>query len=1021
VKHLLWLCTIAVVGGAAFPASASDAPAAPPARPGEPSALTTWAVLASKKVEQSGLADLVAAALSRDASLRLVDRDRLREAARELAFDRLAASEGSGDRRTLGRTLQADALLMLGDETADGKDILRLIVSDTRCGARLRTDYLPLEPAKAEALAATVAARVLETRERFSGGIRQVLGVPAFVSRNLTHDYDRFQAGYANLLAGALMSLPGVAVIETAEAREIGREIALAGGPDINRAVPLFIEGEFEVAAPPAVKEPEVTLSLKITDGHATVHSPPPRTLRLPEVAAYLGSELPAEIARLAGGPAVKPLDADRQFAALAARAEEFARLGYWELSMGLREAALVVKDDAGQRKAVADFARLPDIQRRIPASATGDKNRQLYESLCRERLQLWRAALAQVEHLIRNRQVSSAEARNMAGQVLYSTRAVGSRGGLPAAEQDRQRFIRQMYPTALALAREAGYDSLNRWVGFFSACLTYRFDHEIAGQEELGLLLDIAEEAGSAVGALMMITEAHPPWLAPRSGTPPQAARCYREDYLEFVERLKQSRHVFVALAGRYADLCLRYYERLAAKAPVDDLLQEAEQLFADLDAIIPMSPHVPPLADRTRTLISWIRTSVGLPALTVAPKVHTNPDEGKPVWDAVRPFAPVATFAKVPLQVRTASGESCPFEGRKWPDIAGGSSTVTSLLACGNELDVLWASGVLLFMREKGAATEVFVGAGPWIDDVQWDGKSVWVATRHDGIWILGPDGRTLAKISAEHGLPPADAGLLLHPLEPGRGFAVGSFGENQRAWCAIVDLAGASPRVNVFHQATTLNLGSFTALEMKDPTVLAFKPLWIHEYQTSGGEGRVLLVGRLAPTALGVRRPLRIDLATLKVSLFEREFPPAGIGVYQSLFSRDGRILLVRHWSATLFEAPGRKFPDERTSKDIIRVGGQHLQGQALPYRGRLYLPGSPWARINPETMVAETVSLHAPGPDRPSLPPWDMIYAVSAHYGLVAWARTGVASPSLYQIEIEEPAKPPAPPAAKSLSE
>ena len=48
-----------------------------------------------------------------------------------------------------------------------------------------------------------------------------------------------------------------------------------------------------------------------------------------------------------------------------------------------------------------------------------------------------------------------------------------------------------------------------------------------------------------------------------------------------------------------------------------------------------------------------------------------------------------------------------------------------------------------------------------------VYWDGRQVWVASRLQGIFVLSLDGKIVAKIGADQGLPPADRAMLLHVL--------------------------------------------------------------------------------------------------------------------------------------------------------------------------------------------------------------------------------------------------------------
>ena len=51
-----------------------------------PAALDTWAVVSSKKAETGNLAELVTVALSQDTTLRLVERQRILDVAKELAI-----------------------------------------------------------------------------------------------------------------------------------------------------------------------------------------------------------------------------------------------------------------------------------------------------------------------------------------------------------------------------------------------------------------------------------------------------------------------------------------------------------------------------------------------------------------------------------------------------------------------------------------------------------------------------------------------------------------------------------------------------------------------------------------------------------------------------------------------------------------------------------------------------------------------------------------------------------------------
>jgi len=71
----------------------------------------------------------------------------------------------------------------------------------------------------------------------------------------------------------------------------------------------------------------------------------------------------------------------------------------------------------------------------------------------------------------------------------------------------------------------------------------------------------------------------------------------------------------------------------------------------------------------------------------------------------------------------------------------------------------------------------------------DVAFDGQNVWVASKREGIIILTPDGKVVARLNQSRGLPRAERGLVLHVVGPGKILAGGS------GWCAMIDRAGAA----------------------------------------------------------------------------------------------------------------------------------------------------------------------------------------------------------------------------------
>ena len=391
--------TIAMTAVVALPLAAGATEPGDPAG-GAPSPLRVWAVLAAPDLRRWGLEDLVVAGLSEDRTVTLVDREHLDLVARELSLGSMLEASGAGLRQKAGRIVKADALVLLSRETGDGKDFVRLVVCECRGGARLRVQYVPLEGGKVESAAKQVLAAVAQTRTHFSQGIRRVFGVPPFVSRTLTHGHDNLQRGFSALLANALSARPGVAVIEVEEARQIAREISLTDGKDVDRVVPSFVEGEYTVTRNGS-EGPVVEFRVRITRSGSDERTLPARKVKLSEAAAYVGVELPALVSGVERAASQHALTAEQQAAALLARADVFAGLGGWEHSTGLREAALLLKDDVAQRKTLmGEYQKI--LRSPLPAGMKIGEG-EAYRSLSRYRWGAWQLALPHLEHLIRN------------------------------------------------------------------------------------------------------------------------------------------------------------------------------------------------------------------------------------------------------------------------------------------------------------------------------------------------------------------------------------------------------------------------------------------------------------------------------------------------------------------------------------------------------------------------------------------------------------------------------------------
>ena len=524
-------------------------------------------------------------------------------------------------------------------------------------------------------------------------------------------------------------------------------------------------------------------------------------------------------------------------------------------------------------------------------------------------------------------------------------------------------------------------------------------------------------------------------------------------DDWVAFLRRLAASKHRMASLWGRYGLLHRQCEDRRQrAKAPdlSQSLLAEVEAWLKDYGDVTGAVPdRNPKLQDDLCRAVNTMHNQLVYELKPPAPVAVRRPPPTPPAQQAAPPAAsqsPPAVarlrFEEIELQGFTADG----FDG---------------LLACGENCDVLWQEKAVAIIGKQGAAREIRPLETLFFK-VYWDGRNIWIATRHEGIWVLSTEGRILTKIGAGQGLPPADRGLLLHFLAPGKACAAGSFGEHSRAWVAIIEFGAGGAKVNVFHQATHLPpAAAFGPKNLTDPE-LVFTPRFFCDYDAGNGSPRLLLLGRGGSFPLPL---LAIDPGTLQVSEFTDPSGKQFGALSDSYTNRKGEILRIEGGIVKQLARPGSTLADGNTARPLVLASADEaprapverprspavrgvrpepildanaIRGsRLLEYRGAIYVPGlvgqsgyeavgggrylprsdrsrARWFRIDPETFRAEVLDL---GPSYPGQPCW---YSVSSHYGLVGGCRAIGRSPArFFRVSVAEAGKDGAAPAPEGV--
>lgn len=298
----------------------------------------------------AAVAELVAARLTARGRVALLERNHVDRVLREQQLQLALGADQGRAREELGRVLRADLLIMLRSKRApgDGAPQLELVISETRRGLRLCTTTIALAAdQEVEPAAAAVEQQVADSIDRNTREIRQIIAVPPFVSQDLGYQFDYLKTAYAKLIEQTALQRPGMLVVELAEARAIAREITLAGGSGVGRTLPVYLLGEYRNDG--AADARTLTLKLRAFHGESEIGtferaklSPIDAAAELPVAAQDL---LGRAIGETSPSPVAKPAP-ETESAQLARRAADFQRLGDWDESLALLEAALLLRPD---------------------------------------------------------------------------------------------------------------------------------------------------------------------------------------------------------------------------------------------------------------------------------------------------------------------------------------------------------------------------------------------------------------------------------------------------------------------------------------------------------------------------------------------------------------------------------------------------------------------------------------------------------------------------------------------------
>jgi len=996
------------------------------------------------------LADLLTVELSQQPTVTLVEREEIKKITSEQALSAALSSDGSNSRLQLGALLNADALLVL-QVLPQKEPILRVAMIACRSGLRLRLETLPWSPNAASPLTAHLRALVSTVQAQYANGITRVLGVPPFISHSFSHEQDALQVRYSELLQQVLLTQPGVAVLETAEAQAISRELTLGGQALSARPMPLFIKGEYRIDARPNAP-PTITLTVRITDATHEISTLTSEAMPLDAAPGWITSTVPPRV--LANAVTATALAPQAQAVALTARGEEFARLGAFEHSTPLLESSLLLNPDQPQvRLSILDacyrersgalFDSMVLMRHKWPDFSLANDADPHYSEVIGDLAVMYASMLQHAAYPICHRQWNLHEIDVALNKVYYTSmllQEIAIRRYRPAdtqpkgleqlaeVEPAREAFVRQIWPALLELARNHTPNVVldgGATITFMQVETTteriaaFNVSQGRITAQNLALLRELYTTFQPDIDFLPAL----PTYFdAPIPNVPSlYAPELTERQYLDFITALQQSTHRTAKGYGDYAALLYRVKQARAAgdKAGLQQARNDLATLRNTVDAYPPPAPnYVGYVRSYTmRAVIEQLDKELG-----VAPK---------PI------AAPVIGNGAIQLSKQSMLLQYQPFPNgaARAPEPFNGGYGTTWMPCDG--FDLYWTSEALFLHRTAGTLEEVARPKNALdarLRSVAWDGRYIWVATDKQQVWIYDRSGVCLREIGANDGLPGPSWSVILHVISPGRVLMVGSANEDERAWGVVLAWAGQAPTVTPFLEATHVPLATDrTGLDQfaLDP-LGGFSPQFITPTATAKPGQRAVFIWRLRREfGSGLLQPLLVDIDTLQLTVWKFPKPPLSSSSRPFLprvITANGRRMIgfltlgPRFGEVCAIDISGTpeqpdyayrtiKFPNawkEEVRRPTLLVREAFLIDQIyaqIPYAafmsqpdGWLYLASSGvWWRLNPTSLAAQRLT-DGPITDNGA----EVKFAgYSSLLGMVAWDGN-----RFYQVRIDE---------------
>ena len=745
--------------------------------------------------------------------MRVLDRQLVDRVLDEQALGAALGAGRAEKRVSLGRMIQADALVLLRTEKKGAQRSIQVIVTETGQGLQLLTGEVPFAEGDRR-VAEQIYGLVLAAVSKYQEEIREVAVVPPFESDDATFVNDRLRAVYARYVEQVLLGVPGIQVVDLAEADTVSRErsLALAAG-GVARPLPLYVIGRFRSEAG---AHPRVDLQLSLRRGTTPVGSIFTTNVPAEEAMATLRRGALSLLAGLAGTPGARPPDPAVELAELGGRADAFFLAGAYDEALPLYSVCSLLAPDTARYRLMSARCRLSQVPE-IWGIASADIPRAVWSL---------GAAFDDLTHVLRVTEPPEIQSQ---AQGLFVT------------------FDGQLKPMAKAAHKSYAFADFDKELdGLMKSKSEFYLDYL---RSQLGTMQN-PESFKLPPGSLTLAAVGDETNLVTRY-------RIARK--LQHAPTTAALLRQVLAESGAATDLRRDFVTRMVKTAPTSSDVQDIAQRLLRQGAG------------------EGLAGATGTTAQAGSPTASARSSESlsQPPRDEV---AVLQLRAQMPADIKDLPAATGTFSRIEFRMASGEPVTNFALLEIGkwiaaSNTDVLCGRKAIYLMRTPGVLEKVWEAASGDIrcGAIQYDGRLLWVPVSGESteVWALDPMHRTRVTFTTADGLLPSSAGISAQPVGGGQCCVSGAFRKQKwtRSWIAWLSLGdGGTRTVSMVHLALNLGVGNGAEISPQVDASLGFVPVSMQVVadETDPADQRIILARSELSHAELAAAPSGADLA-------------------------------------------------------------------------------------------------------------------------------------------------------------